>query len=74
MLCVQQTQQVGNDNTVRYRGRVLQIPPSCLRPHFAKVMVRVHEYPDGALALFWGPHRIADFPAPGAPGLREQAA
>jgi hypothetical protein len=21
------------------------------------------EYPDGAVALFWGPHRIADFPA-----------
>ena len=28
--------------------------------------VRLNEYPDGAVALFWGPHRIADFPPPAA--------
>jgi hypothetical protein len=57
---------VGNDNTVRWKGRTLQIPPSRLRPHFVRARVRVHQYPDGAIALFWGPHRIADFPAEGA--------
>lgn len=73
VLCVQETRQVGNDNTVRWKGRVLQIPPSSLRPHFVRAKVRLHEYPDGAIALFWGPHRIADFPPPSA-GPAELAA
>ena len=65
VLCVQDSRQVAKDNTVRWNSRVLQIPPSSLRPHFDRVRVRIHEYPDGAIALFWGPHRIADFPPPG---------
>jgi len=63
VLCRQETRQVGNDNCVHWNGRVLQIPKSPLRPHFARTTVRLHEYPDGAVALFWAPHRIADFPA-----------
>jgi transposase len=63
VLCRHETRQVGSDNTVRWRARSLQIPPSRLRPHFVKAKVRLHEYPDGAIALFWGPHRIAEFPA-----------
>src|SRR5690606_32011874 len=55
-LCIQEHRQVGNDNTVRWNGRTLQIPPSRLRPHFVRAKVRVHEYPDGAIALFWGTH------------------
>jgi hypothetical protein len=66
VLCLQETRQVGNDNTVRWRSRSLQIPKSPLRPHFVRASVRLHEYPDGAVALFWGPHRIADFPPPAA--------
>jgi transposase len=64
VLCRQEGRQVGNDNCVSWRGRSLQIPPSLLRPHFVRAKVRLHEYPDGAVALFWGPHRIADFPPP----------
>ena len=66
VLCLQETRRVGNDNTVRWKGRSLQIPKSPLRPHFVRASVRLHEYPDGAIALFWGPHRIADFPPPAA--------
>lgn len=66
VLCLQDTRQVGNDNCVRWGGRALQSPKSLLRPHFARATVRLHEYPDGAIALFWGPHRIADFPSPAA--------
>ncbi len=62
ILCCRETRQVANDNTVHWQGRRLQIPPSRLRPHFAKTKVRLNEYPDGAIAIFWGPHRIADFP------------
>jgi hypothetical protein len=60
-LCVQEERRVGNDNTVKWRKLSLQLPPSRLRPHFVKATVRVHEYPDGTLAVFWGPHRLADY-------------
>ena len=73
ILCVQEHRQVGNDNTVRWNGRTLQIPPSRLRPHFVRAKVRLNEYPDGAIALFWGPHRIADFPPPEAAAIDRAA-
>ena len=57
--------RVGNDNTVKWRRLSLQLPASRLRPHFVKAKVRVHEYPDGQLAVFWGPHRLADYNANG---------
>ena len=66
ILCIQEERQVGNDNTIKYNNIVLQIPPSRLRPHFVKTTVRVHEYVDGRLAIFWGPHRLADYDAAGA--------
>jgi transposase len=65
ILCIQQDRVVGNDNTVKWERRSLQLPPSRLRPHFVKATVRVHEYPDGELAVFWGPHRLADYAADG---------
>jgi transposase len=65
ILCLQEERRVGNDNTVKWRGLALQIPPSPLRPHFVRAMVRVHEYPDGRLAVFHGPHRLADYDAQG---------
>ncbi len=65
ILCIQEDRTVGNDNTVKWEGRRLQLPPSRLRPHFVKATVRVHEYPDGQLAVYWGPHRLADYAADG---------
>jgi transposase len=61
ILCIQEERRVGNDNTVKWHGLILQIPPSPLRPHFVRATVRVHEYPDGRLAVFHGPHRLADY-------------
>ena len=66
-LCVQQERRVGNDNTVSWQGRRLQLPPSPLRPHFVRALVRVHEYPDGRVAIFHGPHRLVTFDAQGWP-------
>lgn len=66
ILCIQEERQVGNDNTVKWRTLSLQLPPSRLRPHFVKATVRVHEYHDGRLAVFLGPHRLADYDAAGA--------
>ena len=65
ILCVQEDRRVGNDNAVKWRRLSLQLPPSRLRPHFVKATVRVHQYPDGCLAVFWGPHRLADYDASG---------
>lgn len=61
VLCIQEDRQVGNDNTVRWHGRSLQIPESPQRKHFVRATVRVHNYPDGTLAIFHGPRRIASF-------------
>jgi transposase len=67
VLSIQEERRVGNDNTVQWRTLTLQIPPSPLRAHFARATVRVHEYPDGRLAVFHGPHRLADYDAQGNP-------
>jgi transposase len=66
VLCIVEERVVGKDNTVAWGGRRLQIPPSRLRPHFVKASVRMHEYPDGAVSVFLGPHRLATFDAEGA--------
>jgi len=65
-LCVIEERIVANDNTVAWGGRRLQIPESRLRPHFVKASVRMHEYPDGAVSVFLGPHRLATFDVLGA--------
>jgi transposase len=67
ILCIQEERLVGNDNTVKWKRLSLQIPPSPLRPHFVRARVRVLEYPDGRLAVCWGPHRLADYDAAGRP-------
>jgi hypothetical protein len=65
LLCLQEERRVGNDNCVRWHGRSLQIPPTPLRPPLVRATVRVHDYPDGTLAIFKGPQRLASF-APAA--------
>jgi transposase len=65
ILCIQEDRTVGNDNTVKWQNLRLQLPPSRLRPHFVKAKVQVHAYPDGQVAVFWGPHRLADYEADG---------
>jgi hypothetical protein len=66
ILCIQEERRVGNDNTVKWRGLTLQIPPSRLRPHFVRAMVRVTNIPT-RLAAFHGPHRPADYDPEGKP-------
>jgi transposase len=61
VLCVQADRQVGRDNCVAWGGRSLQIPPQLHRHHYVKATVRVHEYPDGGLAIFDGPRCLARY-------------
>lgn len=65
ILCVQEERTVGNDNTVRYNNLCLQIPADKHRCHYVKAKVRVHEYPDGTLAVFHGPRCLARYTAQG---------
>ena len=65
ILCVQDERVVAKDNTVRYQGTTLQIPQDPHRFHYVKVTVRVHEYPDGTLAVFHGPRCLARYHADG---------
>jgi transposase len=65
-LCIEEDRVVARDNTVAYDGRRLQLPASTARAHYVKARVRVREYPDGSLAVFHGPRRIARYTAQGA--------
>src|SRR6516225_1795921 len=65
VLCVHQNRVVARDNTISYESRSLQLPQSSARPHYVKANVRVHEYPDGTLAIFHGPRRLACYTAEG---------
>jgi len=73
VLCVQDDRQVGRDNCVQWNGRALQIPPQAHRHHYVKATVRVHEYPDGRLAIFDGPRCLARFDARGRPSVSRAA-
>ncbi len=66
ILCVQEERIVGYDNTVRYKRLSLQVPEDKYRHHYVKTKVRVHEYPNGHLAIFHGPRRLAEYGPGGA--------
>ena len=61
ILCEQDERTVSADNCVSFEGMKLQIPANRHRCHYVKVRVRVHRYPDGALAIFHGPRKLADY-------------
>lgn len=74
VLCVQEDRQAGRDNCVQWKGLSLQIPPQRHRHHYVKATVRVHEYPDGRLAIFDGPSCLGRFDRHGKPVDVSQAA
>ena len=73
ILCIEQERIAGLDNTVRYEGHCLQIPPNRNRHHFAKSTIRVLEYWNGAIALFHGPREIARFHSDGTLNEKSKA-
>ena len=68
ILCIQESRQ-GRPRQLREleQGSALQIPPQRHRHHYVKATVRVHEYPDGQLAIFDGPSCLARFDHNGKP-------
>jgi hypothetical protein len=65
ILCEKYQRTVGNDNCVRFNGLILQIPPDRHRYHYVRVNVRVHQYPDGRISLFYGPRKLATYDTKG---------
>jgi hypothetical protein len=61
VLCIQEDRVVGADNCVTWKRHSLQIPPQQHRRHYVRATVRVHEYPDGRIAIFDGPRCLASF-------------
>jgi hypothetical protein len=60
-LCIEEERVVGRDNTVAYEGLKLQLPESRMRAHYVKARVKVHEYPDGSLAVLHGPRCLCRY-------------
>ncbi|TGP24870.1 MULTISPECIES: hypothetical protein [unclassified Mesorhizobium] len=65
ILCIQEERVVARDNTVAFARLRLQLPQSPIRHHFVKAAVKVRQYPDGTLAIFHGPRRIAQYSSQG---------
>jgi transposase len=61
ILCIQAQRTVNKDNTVSYKGKLLQIPKNPTRFSFAKTKVKIHEYQDGTIGLFHGPKCLGRF-------------
>ena len=65
ILAVVEERVVGRDNTVGWGRLRLQLPESPMRHHYVKARVRVHQNPDGAIAIFHGPRCLARYDAGG---------
>jgi len=61
ILCEHHERTVGKDNCVSFERKQLQIPADRHRMHYVKRSVRVLRYPDGRMAIFHGPRKLADY-------------
>jgi hypothetical protein len=61
ILCEQKERVFTRDNCVSFNGKNLQIPADEYRCHYVKATVRVHRSPDGSMAIFHGPRKLADY-------------
>ena len=65
LLSVQHRRVVRNDSTVTFNGRILQLPPTRDRRHYARCPVLVHEFPDQSLGLSYAGRLLARYDATG---------
>ena len=61
ILCEHYERTVARDNCISFAGMTLQIPQDQHRCNYIKIKIRVHRYPDGSLAIFHGPRRLANY-------------
>lgn len=72
MLCVQEERVVGNDNTVSWGRKKLQIAPQNWRGSLAKSRVKVCEHVDGTMSVRYGPRVVGWYDADGKALKQEQ--
>lgn len=65
IFCIKQERKVNNDNTIYYKKKILQLPPSTLHYSFAHCKVTVYEHLDETISVGYGPHTIAHFSSSG---------
>jgi transposase len=53
VFCLKEERTVAGDNTISYHGRVFQILPNQYRLSYCKAKVKVHEYLDGSINIFY---------------------
>jgi hypothetical protein len=61
ILCEHYERTVARNNCISFEGITLQIPQDQHRCNYINVKVRVHRYPDGSLAIFHGPRKLANY-------------
>ena len=59
--CERHERVVGHDNYVNFNNKKLQIPADQHRCHYVKAKVTVLSYPDGKLAILYGPRKIPSY-------------
>ena len=58
ILCIHETRRVNNDNTIKYKNKIIQILKDAARISYAKCEVTVHEHQDGSLSVYYGPKML----------------
>ena len=64
LFCFKYQRVVANDHTLRFAGRVIQLPRTGERVSYARVRVEVHERLDGSLAVWHGGAQLIALPPP----------
>jgi transposase len=59
ILCEHYERTVGRNNCVSFEKLTLQIPQDQHRCNYINARARVHRYPEGSLAIFHGPRKLA---------------
>lgn len=65
ILCEHYDRTVARNNCVAFERLSLQIPQDAYRCNYINVKIRVHRYPDGSLAIFHGPRKLASYSSDG---------
>ena len=70
LFCFKYTRKVAPDNTLRFEGRVLQLPPGPDRVSYAHTVVEVHERLDHSIAVYYRGRQLLALPGDAALPLR----
>ena len=70
LFCFTHTRSVAPDNTLRFEGRVLQLPPGPDRVSYARVVAEVHERLDHSIAVYYRGRQLLAAPGEASLPLR----